>query len=341
MTCYLRDGKCQMLTGEQQLDHPNAGEPVQVTSGSPLEHFYMVREPFVFKDPRNSPLLQPDVRLWVAAHGIRSILSVPLVFGDEPVGVLTIRDTQRDEFTPQEISLAQALGHHVTLAMELTRLAEHEKQSAVLHERNRMAQEIHDTLAQGLAGIVVQLEAAEDVLSGSPDDARAHIGRARTLARESLGEARRSVWALRPQALESGDLATALRHFAGQLTTGTPIIVEFSQRGTPCRLSPEAEFHLLRIGQEALTNAVKHAQAGKIRIELVHDAQGVQLSVQDDGRGFGPRQQSSNRGFGIISMNERAERVGAQLTIFSEPGLGTRVVAMFPTRADGSGGVPR
>ena len=331
----------RVYTDDQQLDHPNASGPVWVMQDSLRESLPGIREPFVFMDAAHSPPLEPEVCAWAAAEGLKSILCVPLLFGNKPIGLLTIHDAKRKDFAPQEKDLARALAPQVTLAVQLTHLAAQGEQSAVLQERNRMAQEIHDTLAQGLAGIVLQLEAAEDVLGEGAEEARAHVSRARTLARESLGEARRSVWALRPQALESGDLATALRHFAGQLTTGTPILVEFSQRGTPCRLSPEAEFHLLRIGQEALTNAVNHAEASKIRVELVHDAQGVQLSVQDDGRGFGPRQQSSNRGFGIISMNERAERVGAQLTIFSEPGLGTRVVAMLPTRADGSGGVPR
>jgi signal transduction histidine kinase len=150
------------------------------------------------------------------------------------------------------------------------------------------------------------------------------------LAREGLGEARRSVWALRPQVLEGGDLPDALRRLVGQLTAGTQAETEFSLQGTPRPLPQEVEVNLLRIAQESLANALKHSKASKVDVELSYGPHDVVLSVQDNGRGFDPRQRSIDSGFGLISLHERAERVGAQLTVYSEPGLGTRIVVVVP-----------
>ncbi len=319
-----------ILTGDDQLSHPRTRVPKEFLPGATSETAPGARQPIVIEHASHNPLLPLPVQAWAAAQGVKSILSVPLLFGKEFIGLLTVRDSKRERFTPRDIELAQALAHQVTLALHLTRLAERSQEAAVLQERNRVAREIHDTLAQGLTGIVVQLEAAEDVLGQGSEATRAHLDRARALARESLGEARRSVWALRPQVLEGGDLPGALRRLANQLTMGTSTAVQFSVQGTIGRLPPDMELHLLRVAQEALANALKHGRASEIRIELARDAQGVQLSVQDNGRGFDPRARNVDRGFGLISMHERAERIGAQLTVFSEPELGTRLVVAVP-----------
>jgi len=199
--------------------------------------------------------------------------------------------------------------------------------SAVLAERNRIAREIHDTLAQGFAGISLQLEAVDETLSESPNVAREHLNRARSLVRSSLAEARRSVWELRSQALESADLASALTDVAQQLT-GNSVQAEVKVEGAPRRLPSAVEENLLRIGREALTNAVKHARANAIGVELNFERQRVFLSVKDDGCGFDPEHRTSQNdgGFGLISMRERAAHIGAQLNIHSSPGKGTVVV---------------
>src|SRR5690606_6384172 len=132
--------------------------------------------------------------------------------------------------------------------------------------RNRMAQEIHDTLAQGLTGIIIQLEAAEDVLGGEPGVVQNHLDRARLLARESLAEARRSVWALRPQVLEETDLPGALQRLAARLQDGRPSTIQAEITGEPFPLSALVESELLRIAQEALNNGVKHAAAENIKL---------------------------------------------------------------------------
>ena len=211
--------------------------------------------------------------------------------------------------------------------------AEEKQATIVLEERTRIAREIHDTLAQGFTGIVIQLEAAEDALADDPEAAHTHLLRARELARESLAEARRSVWALRPQALERGDLVSALASLAGQLARESSVEIEFSQHGVPPRLSHDMENNLLRLCQEALTNALKHARASSIRAALIFGPQQVELRVEDDGQGFDPSQQPHPHGFGFLSMTERAERMGGQLIIDSQPGQGTRVVVLVPVLA--------
>jgi signal transduction histidine kinase len=204
------------------------------------------------------------------------------------------------------------------------------RESAIVEERNRMACEIHDTLAQGFTGISIQLEAAADILTASPEEARGHIERAHNLARESLGEARRSVWALRPTLLEGEGLVAAVGQFIERIAAGTSIRIEPSVQGTPQPLPSQTEMHLLRICQEATVNALRHADASKIQILLIYGPSKVELCVLDNGRGFDPRACKNDHGFGLTSMRERAERIGAQLTIRSEPGVGTRVVATVP-----------
>jgi signal transduction histidine kinase len=223
---------------------------------------------------------------------------------------------------------------------EIVERTRQERQAAVLEERTRMARDLHDTLAQGFAGIVMQLEAAEDALREDPEAAQAHIFRARTLGRESLAEARRSVWELRPQALEQGDLATALARSITQLTAGTSVEAEFSLHGAPRALPPEVEEHLLRIGQEAVSNALIHAQAHSIQVTLTFDPQKVQLCVEDDGQGFDPLRVPGRSGFGLVSMRERAERLGGELTATSQPGQGTKLLVVVPVSTHGHQGSP-
>lgn len=212
------------------------------------------------------------------------------------------------------------------------RLQQIRSHSAVLTERNRMAREIHDTLAQGFTGIVVQLEAAEDVLVNAPEEAQEHLAQARRLARASLGEARRSVWALRPQALEGADLPTALAASSREISAVTHIQVYFMVSGTPRALPSEVESNLLRVGQEALNNAVMHSGAREIVTELAFDPRKLRMRVADDGRGFDPEAPVSveGGGFGLISMRERVESLGGQMSVRSAHGQGTEVLVEVP-----------
>ncbi|WDD36659.1 AAA family ATPase (plasmid) [Nostoc sp. UHCC 0926] len=198
--------------------------------------------------------------------------------------------------------------------------------ASILEERNRMAREIHDTLAQSFTGILLQVGAATQVLADDPEATQVHLEMIEELARAGLAGARRSVSALRPRLLEEGNLESALHRIVAQMrsTTDTALICE--TQGTVYSLPTEVENNLLRIGQEALTNAIKYASAGEIRVELVYNETQCILQIKDDGRGFGVGSIPSSGGFGLLGMSERAERISAQLRIQSEPGQGTEII---------------
>jgi signal transduction histidine kinase len=204
--------------------------------------------------------------------------------------------------------------------------------SAILSERNRVAREIHDTLAQGLAAISMQLELAKNVPAGDRAGVDRCLGEAHRLVRENLAEARETIWNMRSQALETHDLAGALEGILQQLTAGRPIAVEFGVGGRRRRLAPRTENELLRLGQEAMTNAVKHAEPKRIAVSLEYGEKRVELAVTDDGIGFDPESAAAGVGrFGLVGMRERATQLGARLEITSAPGHGTRVALDTPT----------
>jgi signal transduction histidine kinase len=296
--------------------------PPTPAADSPIwQELVRTRKPILVDDVANDPRLRH--RAQIIADGIQSIFYVPLVLGEEVMGFFSLNSAGRRRYTPAEIELAQALAQQVTLAVQISRLAEQGKQTAVLEERNRMAREMHDTLAQGFTGIVVQLEAAEDTLRDAPDDAAKHLVRARALACESLAEARRSVWALRPQALEHKRLPDALCDSITALTAGAPLTLHLHIDDSLPALPAETEAELLRIGQEAVTNVLKHAQASNLTIRLNQQDGRLTLAVRDDGRGFDPAQTTG--GLGLVGMHERAARIGGELRAENKPGNGSEV----------------
>ncbi|XGV97630.1 MAG: PAS domain S-box protein [Leptolyngbya sp. BL-A-14] len=215
----------------------------------------------------------------------------------------------------------------IWLTRDITALKQAE-QASILEERNRMAREIHDTLAQAFTGILIQVDAATQVLTDDAEATLAHLDTIEELARTGLTEARRSVTALRPQLLEDGDLSSALERLVNQMRVATNTALICSIQGTAYSLPAEVENNLLRIGQEALTNAIKYANANEIRIKLVYDDAQCRLQVRDDGQGFGVVGVPMSGGFGLLGMSERAEHIGAHLTIESQPGQGTEIIVI-------------
>ncbi|MEG4070170.1 PAS domain S-box protein [Microcoleus sp. Pol11C2] len=214
----------------------------------------------------------------------------------------------------------------IWLSRDITALKQAEEAS-ILEERNRMAREIHDTLAQSFTGILAQVGAANQVLTDDVEAAQAHLDLIKELARTGLTEARRSVVALRPQLLEEGSLQSALHRLIAQIRTAAmDVTLYYEIEGAVYSLPTEVENNLLRIGQEALTNAIRYANADEIRVELVYDRDQFCLRVRDNGQGFGVGSISASEGFGLLGMSERAERIGAQLTIRSQPGQGTEII---------------
>ena len=200
--------------------------------------------------------------------------------------------------------------------------------TAILSERNRVAREIHDTLSQSLGAISVQLELARGHANEISAPARNHLGAAHKLARSALAEARDSIWNMRSQVLEKGDLGQALEDILVQMTEGTGVTPHMCVEGTSRRLPPVIENNLLRIGQEAITNANKHAKPTRIDVTLQFDRRLVRLSVEDDGVGFsmGSTSDRDRRRFGLVGIKERAELLGGTMEIRSAPGQGTRIV---------------
>ena len=199
--------------------------------------------------------------------------------------------------------------------------------AAILSERNRVAREIHDTLSQGLGAISVHLELARKYAGEISAQARQHLATAHKLARISLAEARVSIWNMRSQVLERFDLADALDDILKRLASGTSAAPAMQVEGARRRLSPVVENNLLRIGQEAITNAVKHAQAAHITVTLGFDHRAVRLVVEDDGVGFAEDSPppAEQRSFGLIGIRERVSILNGRLEIRSRPGGGTRI----------------
>jgi signal transduction histidine kinase len=258
-----------------------------------------------------------------------SKLVVPMLIAGDVAGEIAIGFRDKRELHPDEIELAQALANQAMLALQLTRLSDQSRQAAVMAERNRVVRDVHDTLAHAFTGVIVQLEASDDASArGFDAEAGAHIARAEAMARAGLQEARRSVMALRPQALEGKDLSAALREMVTGMTDGTSVSSEFVQSGVPRQLPPAWEEHLLRIGQEALTNAIRHGHAQRIVTELDFSDDAVLLSLTDDGRGFDAN--SAFDGLGLVGIKARVSSIGGQLSIRSAAGSGTTISVSAP-----------
>jgi PAS domain S-box-containing protein len=263
-----------------------------------------------------------------AAHASPDLV-VPMLIAGDVAGEIAIGFRGKRDLHPDEIELAHALANQAMLAIQLTRLSDQSRQAAVMAERNRAVRDVHDTLAHAFTGVIVQLEAADDAASrGFEADAGAHIARAEAMARGGLREARRSVMALRPQVLEGNDLSSALREMVTGMTDGTSVNSEFAQGGVPRQLPPAWEEDLLRIGQETLTNAMRHGHAQRIAMELDFSDDAVLLRLTDDGRGFDAN--SAFDGLGLAGIRARVASMGGQIAICSAAGSGTTISVSVP-----------
>ena len=249
------------------------------------------------------------------------------------IGILLSARSEPEERRREELvdRLETALYENAGLHSQLVVQA---RESGILDERQRLAREIHDTLAQGLAGIITQLQAAERS-AGTADGPSEHIGQALTLARHSLSEARRSVQALGPGELGSAQLPDALRTLTDQWSAQQGHVAQLDVTGTSVPLSPAIEVSLFRVVQESLTNVAKHANASRVRVTLSYIGSEVLLDVRDDGRGF---VENVGTGFGLISMRQRIRGVGGHIDIETAPGEGTSISVRVPAIVSGGAG---
>ena len=229
--------------------------------------------------------------------------------------------------------MAWALMLRREVARQLKIVSSKLSQEVISEERIRIARDLHDTLEQQLAGVALQLDSAGKALKTRPEVATGAMDLAGKMLRYTRLEARRSIWDLRSQVLEANGLEAALRVMAESFTTAEGTQVEVRVSGTRRAVPIGIDFQLLRVAQESLANAIKHAQARHITIELSGDSEATCLRISDDGRGFAPEMTEATAGahFGVIGMRERAYKIGAELTLRSEPGAGCDVILRLPT----------
>ena len=310
-------------------EHPFVKNPSSWKKDPGLRELFFSGAPVACEDIDHDPDISKELRDYLKSGGTKKFLRIPTLVGGRVKGFIGIRHGDRPPYRPEEIELAQALAHQAMLAIQLNEFAERSRQAAILEERNRMARDIHDTLAQGFTGVIVQLEALEDAIACCRrKEANEHLQRAGQLARRSLNEARRSVHALRPQALQGANFWEALKGIIKNTTAGTALHTTFNVRGKMRHLPLAWQENLLHIGQEALTNALKYARPRNFETRLTFNTKELRLQLRDDGDGFKIRDQHD--GFGLAGMRERVEQMGGTLKISSARGKGTDVLVTLP-----------
>src|SRR4030095_2333357 len=314
-------------------EHPFAKDPLFWKRNALIQELLFTAGPVVCDEWETDPRVNGVWADYLKRRGTKRFLAVPILVSGQVRGYIGIRHIDRGSYRSEEIELTQALAHQVMLALQLNEFAEQSQRAAVFEERNRMARDIHDTLAQGFTGVIVQLEAAEDAIAcGSRKDADKHLHRAGELARRSLSEARRSVHALRPQALQEQNFWGALKGTIKNTTAGTALHTTFEAKGKLPELPQPWQENLLHIGQEALTNTLKYAHARNFKTRLTYKAKKLHLELRDDGDGFKPKDRHD--GVGLRGMRERGAQMGGELEITSSRSKGTKITVLLPCNGD-------
>jgi signal transduction histidine kinase len=285
----------------------------------------------------DDPRLPEPVRAFIRSKKVQAVVVAPLVLGSRTLGWMALSSTHSSECWTEwwRVVLTEAIARQAALALHQSRLTEQrrleERRKTILEERNRLARDIHDNLAQGFAAILMQLQAAQREGPALPAGVAAKLETAVDLARTHMIEARRSVGTLRPNVSDGEDVARALKRIVDFAQRGTTVPIDINVEELP-RFGDGVEREILGIAQEALTNAVRHSRARRITMHASSVRSiGFRLSVADDGRGIAGERSSS--GFGMTSMHERAERIGASLTIVTAPRSGTQVVLAWEPSA--------
>jgi PAS domain S-box-containing protein len=270
-------------------------------------------------------------RSYLVGLGIKTLLVIPLVIARQLIGSLTFRFTEDRELRPEEIEIAQALASQASLAIQLTRLAKTARQSAVLEERNRLAGEIHDSLAQNFAGIAMQLAVAEEELTAGEGAPLDRIRLVHMMTELGLAEARRSALSLRSTVIEESGLVGALQMLIERSNVAGRLRCNFhSSRIPEERLPGRIQHELLRIAQEAISNAIRHGKPTLVTVTLRWEAPNLILQIKDNGSGIPKTCLEKSGGIGLRSLRERAAQIGAELVIRTGPSRGATVIVTVP-----------
>jgi two-component system, NarL family, sensor kinase len=263
--------------------------------------------------------------------GLRYHASIPLYSGEKKLGVMNVASPGWRGLDPDDLQLLNTVGDLLSIAVERARLFERSARLGAVEERNRLAREIHDTLAQNLTATGLQIESAEALLEANADPEKVQdaLARALSLTRSNLDEARRSVLDLRAAPLEGRSLAEALKDLVDRWEAETGVAARFKAVNGSRPIPPRVEAALYRVGGEALANVARHANAGRATVRLVATPGSVSLLVEDDGRGFDPSRIPEDR-HGLVGMRERVGLLGGTLRVESRPAGGTRVEAEMP-----------
>jgi two-component system, NarL family, sensor kinase len=265
--------------------------------------------------------------------GLRFHASIPLFARDRKLGVMNVASPEWRQLSTDDLRILHTIGEMLGTAIERARLLERSLEAGAAEERNRLARELHDTLAQGLAATALQLETADALLErgSEPERVRAAVHRALENTRRTLQEARRSVLDLRAPPLQDRTLAEALEELCAVASSDNldESRVEFRSVGGARSMPERVEAALYRVAQEALSNALRHARAGSVTVLLTAEPTRITLSVSDDGIGFEVGRVRDGR-FGLIGMRERIRLLGGDLRVDSSPDAGTRVHASVP-----------
>jgi two-component system, NarL family, sensor kinase len=325
---YLLDEEAKTYLAAAQNLPPALAEHPRRMGGS-CDCLWMY-EYGVLEKPENITCSRLE-NLVVGTAGLRQHASIPLDARGKQLGVLNVASTDWGDLSEDDLQLLYLVGDLLGIAIERARLFSKSAESGAIEERNRLAREIHDTLAQGLTAIALQLETADALLEtdNANERARGAIAQALQLTRANLEEARRSVLDLRAAPLEGRPLAEALDGLVKEWAARRKVEASFEVVGSTRPLPPRIEIGLYRILQEALTNIGRHAHAHCVSIQLQMMIDQIRLVIDDDGRGFDPALVGENS-FGLVGMNERAKLLGGSLEVGSSEGEGTQLEVIIP-----------
>jgi signal transduction histidine kinase len=295
--------------------------------------FAVLNEPItvIHLSEQQASIIPDGLHDYFLREGVRTLLIVPLISRGEVNGFLSFRFAEKRDFQAEELEIARALATQASLAIQLTQLAKTAERTAVLEERNQLAGEIHDSLAQFFTGISMQLGAAKEVFKAGSDSVLSYLERALDLAQFGLSEARRSAFSLRPTIIEESGLIEALQKLVERSNIPGRLRCNFHSSGVPEEsLPPSVQQDLLRIAQEAMSNAVRHARPTVISVNLRCNPSDIVLEVIDNGSGIADSQAASREGLGLSNMRARAENIGAELKVRTTSGCGTTIVVEVP-----------